>query len=160
MKLKKIFPYNIKKALPVLGLAGASLFMAGCNKDDEPITLTREVEITFDQDEAALLMHIDGNGNTRVSDLVKYYDSDPNVQAIYVVPKKGWGNFVYGAIQNLRTRCLEPLFLYSDKIHARGDFDFRRGEASKVPEDSLWYVSKGWTINKYRTASESKAKHR
>ena len=31
----------------------------------------------------------------------------------------------------------------------RGDFNFKLGEASKVPEDSLWYVKHGWTINEY-----------
>ena len=41
MKLNKILPYKLARVLPILGIAGASLF-AGCNKEDEP---TRDVEI-------------------------------------------------------------------------------------------------------------------
>ena len=36
----------------------------------------------------------------------------------------------------------------SPKMRGRGDFDFKLGEASKVPDDSLWFIKQGWTINK------------
>lgn len=35
MKFMKTLPYKLKRVLPILGIAGASL-LAGCNKDDEP----------------------------------------------------------------------------------------------------------------------------
>ena len=35
MKFIKTLPYKLKRTLPILGIAGASL-LAGCNKDDEP----------------------------------------------------------------------------------------------------------------------------
>ena len=35
MKLNKVLPYKLARVLPILGIAGASLF-AGCSKEDEP----------------------------------------------------------------------------------------------------------------------------
>ncbi len=34
MKFKKVLPYKLRRVLPILGFAGATL--AGCSKDDEP----------------------------------------------------------------------------------------------------------------------------
>ena len=162
MKLKKVFPYNIKRALPVLGLAGASLFMAGCNKDDEPtvptepITPTVDVVLTFSSIRYEDILYIDENGERYPSELIKSYVKDPNVRAVYLVPSSSWSHYNAEAISKMRSVTLEPVLLaYSPKIKGKGDFSFKWGEASKVPEDSLWYVSKGWTINKYRDGPNS-----
>ena len=160
MRLKKALPYNIKKALPVLGLAGASLFMAGCNKDDEPVVPTMDLVVEIDQLNSGILFYDDENDVRHPSKMIQEYVADPKVRTIYLVPNDNWYNFIASSITGLRKYTLEFLLNYSDKIKGVGDFNFALGEASKVPEDSLWYVSKGWTINKYRTASESKAKHR
>jgi len=38
MKFTKILPYKLRRALPILGLAGATIALNGCSKDDEQIT--------------------------------------------------------------------------------------------------------------------------
>ena len=154
MKLKKIFPYNIKKALPVLGLAGASLFMAGCEKD-EPVAPTTDVEIEICYFSLDRLFYED-NGIVKPSELAQYYVSKPEVGNIYILSSGSWSSYNSYKIHDLRKNALEHVFNYSSKFKGKGDFNFDLGEASKVPEDSLWYVSKGWTINKRYSESRSR----
>lgn len=160
MKLKKIFPYNIKKALPVLGLAGASFFMGGCDKNDEPVVPTMDLVVEIDQLNSGILFYDDENDVRHPSKMIQEYVADPKVRTIYLVPNDNWYNFIASSITGLRKYTLEFLLNYSDKIKGVGDFNFALGEASKVPEDSLWYVSKGWTINKYRSGPWARAKSR
>ena len=114
MKLNKVLPYKLARVLPILGIAGASLF-AGCSKEDEP---TRDVEVT----------------------LIKDYAAQPDIRTIYLVPLDNWKNFGSQAITGLRKNALEYAINYSPKVRGRGDFNFWPGAASLVPEDSLWYV--------------------
>ena len=74
------------------------------------------------------------------------------------MPTENWNNYSAKAITGLRKLTLEMLLNYSDKIKGRGDFNFTLGEASKVPQDSLWYVKNGWTINFFRIYYRSKSK--
>jgi len=37
MKFTKILPYKLRRVLPILGLAGATIALNGCSKDDEQI---------------------------------------------------------------------------------------------------------------------------
>lgn len=62
--------------------------------------------------------------------------------------------FYANQIAQTRTRFFQPRIELSTKIHGRGDFNFKVGEASKVPSDSLWFVQHGWTINKYLQAQK------
>ena len=158
MKLKKVFPYNIKRALPVLGLAGASLFMAGCNKDDEPTVPTMDLVVEINQSTPELLFYDDENKVRHPSKMIQEYVADPKVRTIYLMPTENWNNYSAKAITGLRKLTLEMLLNYSDKIKGRGDFNFTLGEASKVPQDSLWYVKNGWTINFFRIYYRSKSK--
>ena len=166
MRLKKELPYNIKKALTIFGLTGASLFMAGCNKDDEPtvptepITPTVDVVVEMDQLKPSVLFYDDENDVRHPSKLIQGYVADPRVRTVYLKPNDNWYNYKVPSITGLRKNTLEMLLNYSDKIKGVGDFNFALGEASKVPEDSLWYVDNGWTINKYRTGPWAKGKSR
>ena len=154
MQFKKVVPYKIRRLIPMLGMAGATLLMGGCEKE-EPIVPTRDVEITFDiWGNEGTLYKDDENGNRGPSDLALYYLNDPTVRDIYYVPVGSWSNFTSSSITALRKVTLETIMNYSPRFKARGDFTFMVGEASKVPEDSLWYVSKGWTINKKFTEQQ------
>lgn len=149
MKIKKIMPYNIRKILPMIGIAGASLMMGGCQKEQQP---TRDVELTFSNTEASnvILIHPDETYLTlsrEVSDIIKYLDAQPDIRTIYLVPKDNWSTLKATNISSLRDKVLSYAIDYSPKVRGRGDFNFKLGEASKVPEDSLWYVKNGWTIN-------------
>ncbi len=149
MRFKKIVPYKIKRILPMLGIAGASLFMGGCEKD-EPL---RDVELHFNCDNLSAITS-EYHGDYSVSELAKAYANEPTVGTIYIVPDGDWGTYESSNINDLRKLSLEPLFDYSPKFRGKGDFNFSPGAASKVPQDSLWYVSKGFTINKYRPAND------
>ena len=150
MKIKKIMPYNIRKILPMIGIAGASLMMGGCQKEHP----TRDVELTFSLNDCSnvILIHPDEtnyNLSREVSDIIKYLDAQPNIRTIYLVPKDDWSGYQSSAILAVRNNLLSYPIDYSPKVRGRGDFNFKLGEASKVPEDSLWYVKHGWTINEY-----------
>ena len=151
MKIKKIMPYNIRKILPMIGIAGASLMMGGCQKEEQP---TYDVELTFSRTESSnvILIHSDETPlhlSREVSDIIKYLDAQPNIRTIYLVPSDDWRTYNATGITAMRNNRLSYAIDYSSKVRGKGDFNFELGEASKVPEDSLWYVKHGWTINEY-----------
>ena len=144
MKLNKVLPYKLARVLPILGIAGASLF-AGCSKEDEP---PHDVEITFVASDPWDIIQKNPDGTRQVSQLIKDYVAQPNVRTIYLVPVGSWIIYDCNGITGMRKNTLEYAINYSPKVRGRGDFTFPLGEASLVPEDSLWYVQNGWTINK------------
>ena len=146
MKFKNVVSYNIKKLVPILGLAGATMFMGGCEKTEE--LQQRDVEITFAYKSYDDLFYDDSNGVRYPSLKAQEYVNDPTVRTIYLVPQGSWENYNRFSITGMREKTLEKILDYSPKFRGKGDFDFKVGEASKVPEDSLWFVSNGWTINK------------
>lgn len=152
MKLKKIVPYSIRKVIPMLGLAGASMFIGGCEKNEE-IVPTRDVEITFTSVYWDDLFY-DENGVRYPSKKAQEYVKDPSIRTIYIMPEGTWSTIPADGIIALRKVTLEKMLNYSPKFRGKGDFDFWPGEASKVPADSLWYVQNGWTINKRFTEQQ------
>ena len=151
MKIKKIMPYNIRKILPMIGIAGASLMMGGCQKEEQP---TYDVELTFSRSDASnvVLIHPDEEPlhlSREVSDIIKYLDAQPNIRTIYLIPNDNWSDYPSVLVSSVRNKVLSYAIDYSSKVRGKGDFNFKLGEASKVPEDSLWYVKHGWTINEY-----------
>ena len=150
MKFTKTIPYKLKRIIPMLGIAGASLFMGGCEKE-KPL---RDVELHFNSADVSTIWYKDENGNGQMSQIAKEYANDPTVGTIYLVPDGEWGTYVAISISDMRQTFLEPMFNYSPKFKGKGDFNFYPGAASKVPQDSLWFVSKGFTINKYRPLSD------
>ena len=149
MKFTKTIPYKLKRIIPMLGIAGASLFMGGCEKE-KPL---RDVELHFSRDDWSTINY-EVNGEYVISDLAKEYVNDPTVGTIYLVPEGDWSVCVALSITNLRKTTFEPMFNYSTKFKGKGDFNFYPGAPSEIPQDSLWYVSKGFTINKYRPLSD------
>lgn len=145
MNFKKIIPYKLKRLIPVLGMAGATM-LSGCEKEEN----LRDIELRFNKGDYSSIMYVDDNKQMYISDIAKEYADDETVGIIYLVPEGSWGNFIDQSVVGLRKNILERLFEYSPKFRGKGDFDFFPGAASKVSADSLWYVSKGWTINKYR----------
>ena len=133
MKIKKTIPYYLKRALPILGLAGATL-TTSCEKEPE---LMHDVELTFSIDKTIEMSEIER------------YAQDPSVRTIYLVPIDDWQRAKYGNINFMRKNFLQPRLDISPKVWGRGNFNFIPGEASVVPGDSLWYIQHGWTINKH-----------
>ena len=150
MKIKKIMPYNIRKILPMIGIAGASLMMGGCQKEQP----TRDVELRFSPDDFSNIIYIhpdetDFTLSREVSDIIKYLDAQPDIRTIYLVPSGDWRGYQSQGVTAIRNNTLSYAIDYSPKVRGRGDFNFKLGAASKVPEDSLWYVKNGWTINEF-----------
>lgn len=148
MKIKKIMPYNIRKILPMIGIAGASLMMGGCQKEQP----TRDVELRFTNSDYSNVIYIRPdetkfNLSREASDIIKYLDAQPDIRTIYLVPYDDWSVVQSHGITAMRNNTLSYAINYSPKVRGRGDFNFELGAASKVPEDSLWFVKNGWTIN-------------
>lgn len=133
MKIQKTIPYYLKRALPILGLAGATL-TTSCEKEPEPM---HDVELTFSIDKTIEMSEIER------------YAQDPSVRTIYLVPIDDWQRAKYGNINFMRKNFLQPRLDISPKVWGRGNFNFIPGEASVIPGDSLWYIQHGWTINKH-----------
>ena len=135
----------------MIGIAGASLMMGGCQKEEQP---THDVELTFSISEVSnvVLIHPDDaplHISREVSDIIKYLDAQPNIRTIYLIPNDNWNDYPSVLVSSVRNKVLSYAIDYSSKVRGKGDFNFKLGEASKVPEDSLWYVKHGWTINEY-----------
>ncbi|MDE6250365.1 MAG: hypothetical protein K2M34_01890 [Alphaproteobacteria bacterium] len=135
--LNKIIPYKIRRALPILGIAAGSMFMSSCSNDeptplhDEEIVFYEDTDVTFD--------------------ILEKLAADPSIRNIYLIPPQNdrFGTFEPENVSASRKFFWEPRFNISSKIKGRGDMRIKPGSAAQVPEDSLWYLSKGWTINQY-----------
>lgn len=137
MKFKQIIPYKIRRALSMAAIAGAPLLpTASCNKIEPE---QHDVEIEFNDIDVEKILTFETLQN---------YANDKTIKTIYLVPTKHWNGLAAHNITYFRNKFLQPRLNISSKIRGRGDFDFALGEASKVPNDSLWFVQQGWTINK------------
>ena len=139
MKWHKVIPYKIRRAISMAAIIGAPLVPTSCGglePDPEP---TRDVDIVFN----------DINRNEVLTmQKLQEYANDKTIRTIYLVPTDHWDGYLAPHLPIMRKSYFQPRFDISPKIRGRGNFDFKLGEASKVPEDSLWFIKQGWTINK------------
>ncbi len=148
MRFLKKIPYKLKTALPALALAGGAM-MASCEKEEPDLGPTTDVEYKFSSRDMYLLFT--NEEHSELNSTLKYYINHPAVRTIYLTPAINdsyWEIMPSYEISIFRKYYMEPIINYSPKIRGKGDFDFKPGEASKVPNDSLWFVQNGWTINK------------
>ncbi len=134
MRFVNVVPYKLKRLIPMLGLAGATL-LGGCEKDDDPIQM-RDVNAFFNVDDFSEIK----------PENIKKIAAEPDVRTIYMIPQGYWENLSTENISNMRKNVLQPALDASPKAIGAGDFQFWRNEAAK--QDSLWYTQHGWTINK------------
>ena len=129
----------MKKCIFLLTTICVAAF-CGCKKESP--APTKDIEIEFWQ---GALERISTDSLQKILNSKEAAD----IRTIYLVPMEGkWNNLGDAHIINMREKRLEPPLKLSPKIKGKGDFNFKVGEASEVPEDSLWYVQHGWTINK------------
>lgn len=127
--------YKFRRALTLGAIAGGAL--VACNKEN--IIPTRDVELVFGLDDV---------DNITIEN-IKTHTNMPDVRYVYMITKndKEWHTCTAGNIQNTR-RYLEPrIAINPQKVRGKGNFCFKPGEASKIPQDSLWFIQNGWTIN-------------
>lgn len=148
MKFKKIIPYNLKKILPILGLAGASV-VTSCEKPSPYEPAPSEVDLYFDYTHLSTifttLYHNPTDYEYLPSDLVKYYVEHPDVQTIYLVPNDGWSFYAAKPVMQKLRPGLQTLLDYSPKIRGKGHFEFSFLTMTK--SDSLWLLQNGWTFS-------------
>ena len=168
MKYKQNILYKIRRIPAMLGLT--ALTAASCC--EKPMVIEKEVDPIIKRDTTYLLQpdttYIPCKPDTLIKHnivfFVRPYVDEPTIETlqkyaamdsvdnIFLSPAKtdDWDTYVEGSITYHRQNFFQPRIEVSPKIHGRGDFNFKLGEASKVPEDSLWFVQNGWTINKER----------
>ena len=138
MNYKKIIPYKLRLGLSIVAIACATLLPTSCSregKEEEP----HDVVVEFD----------DIRLNEQLNkEKLQELANDKSVKTIYLTPIEHWDGWAVNGINALRKGLLQPTMEISPKMRGRGDFDFKLGAASKVPDDSLWFVQQGWTINK------------
>lgn len=170
MRLTQKIPYKLKTLVPVLGLAGASMFSA-CEHNEPVIvdpdiknpkdsteqtdtTKYRDISLFYSSKDNSLdsFLITDSYGNRYISPTLIRYDSMPDVRYIYMtVGDDSFLNTSAFLINKLKENTLEPVMNFSKKMRAKGTFYFDAGEPSKIPEDSLWIVQQGWEIkNQYQ----------
>ena len=118
MRFTKNFKYNIKRALPILAIAGAG-FMSSCDKEDEPTPVQHDVELKFFQDwyeEVEI-------------DNIKKHVADPTVRIVYLSVVNG-GDYTNASTENIsnqRRFFTERFQIAPNKIKGRGNFQFEPG---------------------------------
>ncbi len=135
MKILQKLPYKLKTALPILALAGASMVPVSCSDDDEK-DLKHDVELEWFRG------YYDEIGTHNIQRQL----DDPLVNMVYLkYVNKGY-TFPVDAIRPTLIPYLDGLMSANPaRIRGRGNFQWPAGKCQK--EDSLWLVSKGWTVN-------------
>ena len=143
MKFNQTVKYNLKRVLPILGIAGATLLPACRGGQNEPEPKPTPVVQKHD----TTLYFADMSYDNIAPENIQRYLADTNIINIYLEPNPS--NFD-GATTEYITALRELIFtpaLNTDpkRVHGRGNFLFYPGVA--LPADSLWIVQQGWTIN-------------
>ena len=118
------------------------LLAVGCKKEPEYVYPDREPyekTLWFDN-------NTDDGADSIHPNIIRYFANDPACMHIYLTLTSDArdDNLPTNLITNIRKelqKCVE----ISPKVSGRGDWWFRRGKA--LPEDSLWFVQNGWTVN-------------
>ena len=145
--VEKMF-YNIRNVIPTIGMAGLTMMPVACAKVDLREDPEPEVEIPVVQRDTVFEFNRHNGDEVLNMDTLLKYINDKTIGNIYLVPTGHWSAYTSINISKLRSNFFQQRMDLSPKMHGRGDFDFELGEASKVPNDRLWFVQQGWTINK------------
>ncbi len=144
MKFNQTVKYNLKRVLPILGIAGATLLPACREHQNEPEPKPTPVVQKHD---TTLWFNYMGYDSIAPENIQRYL-ADTNITNIYLEPNKpiDFVNATTEYITALRELIFTPALNTDPKrVHGRGNFLFYPGVA--LPADSLWIVQQGWTIN-------------
>lgn len=136
--LKKIIPYKVRRALPILGIAMGSMFMSSCSKD-EPDVPIHDTTYTWGMDNFY--------NNAKLNAQIRASADSASVR--YVILKSdglSWGG-AYNE-NEFRYKVVEPL------IQAGGEKNRHKFKGAgtikhvfiKYPEDNKWLTDFGYTI--------------
>ncbi len=138
---KKAFNFWGKTFAVALTAAVAGMVMVACSDEDEEEDskkedVTKVVEFRPDDSVEKLL------------EKIAAYANDPTVEKIVNKATGDWSECKADVIVFLNRNVLPDMFkVAKGKGIGDGDFNFVLGEASKVPDDSIGIVKRGFTIN-------------
>lgn len=137
--LKKVIPYQVRRALPILGIAMGGMFMSSCHDDDEPKIKQHDTTYTWGIDNFY--------NNTKLNAQIRASADSASVR--YVILKsdgKSWG----GAFNenDFHYQVIEPF------IRAGGEENRHKFKGAgtikyvtiKYPEDNKWLTDFGYDI--------------
>lgn len=148
MQFKKILLYKLKSILPILGVAGVGV-VSSCEKvgpTERPEDKIPTTSVNIEMYGSGVRNPVDYYAPIIVP-MVRAYAKQEYIDSVYITATGQWGHCAIEDITNLRLKVLEPAINGSEKVHGRGNFEFYPGLASKVPDDSTWFVKHGWTLN-------------
>ena len=162
MKLiSKKIPYSLKRIVPMAMLAGATVFGGGCkpqNEPDDPLDKTPNTPTETPVETVVKVnkeLYFSQYDVIQISfDTLNKYLAMDNIDTIFMIPQ---GVFVasnalgYHYFELARSNVLEPRTNLSPRIRGKGSFNTYIGHPTQALQDSLWFVSKGWTVNKFYT---------
>lgn len=156
MKLKQILPYKLRRMIPMICMAGATL-LTSCEKpipevpdkpdpevpevpdnpDTEPYVPTKIEILSFDL----------SNMNDVKTENISKIAADSTVKTIYLNSMYPNHYLIYTSeeLTGLKPILQEMVDAGKPKTVGYGCFNFQPGYIS--PEDSLWMVEQGWTVN-------------
>ena len=138
MKFNQTVKYNLKRVLPILGIAGATLLPACREHQNEPEPQKHSVDLKWFQDYYEEITP---------ENIQKNLD-DPTVDTVYLALVNGgdFTNWDEGSVELMRENFLGPrIEMGKGRVRGKGNFVFYPGVA--LPADSLWLVQQGWTVN-------------
>ena len=154
---------TIKILIPILLLLNVIAFVS-CKNDknepDDPLDNKTPTEKPTETPVEPIVkvnkeLYFTESDGTQISfDTLNKYLAMDNIDTIFMVPQGGFhapSSVGYHYFELTRSNLLEPRTNLSPRIRGKGDFITNPGHPSQAPEDSLWFVSKGWTVNKFFT---------
>ena len=138
MKFNQTVKYNLKRVLPILGIAGATLLPACREHRNEPEPQKHSVDLKWFQDYYEEITP---------ENIQKNLD-DPTVDTVYLALVNGgdFTNLYKENVEFMRENSLGPrIEMGKGRVRGKGNFVFYPGRVA--PADSLWLVQQGWTVN-------------
>lgn len=138
MNFRRTVSYKLKHLVPMAMITTMPFVPSACLRVENEPAQTRDIDIGFTPQNVDVVL----SDNT-----LQYYATDESIRAIYLVPGGNWDKYTASDIHDLSQKIAALRANITPKITGRGNFNFKPGEASRVPNDSLWIVRNGWTIN-------------
>ena len=138
MKFNQTVKYNLKRVLPILGIAGATLLPACREHRNEPEPQKHSVDLKWFQ----------GYYEEITPENIQKNLDDPTVDTIYLALVNGgdFTNLYKENVEFMRENSLGPrIEMGKGRVRGKGNFVFYPGRVA--PADSLWLVQQGWTVN-------------
>ncbi|MBQ7388556.1 MAG: hypothetical protein IJW01_04230 [Paludibacteraceae bacterium] len=150
---------KIKILIPILLLLNVIAFIS-CKNDknepDDPLDKTPNTPVETPVEPIVKVnkeLYFSQKDITQISfDTLNKYLAMDNIDTIFMIPQGTFASpnslglgYLYF---KLARENLEPRTDLSPRIRGKGDYVTDPGHPSQALEDSLWFVSKGWTVNK------------